>query len=180
MEKRSVSGELFASYKRLFTVVDGGWTQVSKRGGSHLPVLSLPPEVFRWDPELVYTIDTDLKRHDETGEPLLFMRILSFDPRYRAAHPEIDFCIPLAYDGACEREALTWTLFAGAWSDTRDEGILVFEREHAEWIARISDAVAVHERGRDTASKVSIGERERRAIDAFARETACCHDSKTE
>ena len=168
-ERHTCDEITFRRYLELFTNVSRTWTGETRVSGRMLPLLNLPSGVFRWDPTLVYTIDSDFKIRVGTGKPLLFIRIMSFDPKYRANHPEIDFCIPMAYDGASETERLLWTLFAGAWSDTRDEAILVLQEDLLNWAESISDRLVVHEHGKDTASIVNIGQRERQGIGGFVR-----------
>ena len=55
---------------------------------------------------------------------------------------EIDYVIPLAYDGASEGERLRWTIpFGGAWSDTIEQVTLVFDERWRSWLSS-----SVHDR----------------------------------
>ncbi|MCI0342022.1 MAG: hypothetical protein L0216_12905 [Planctomycetales bacterium] len=167
---RECTAAEYADYLRLFTNADPEWgTQLPEGEAGGTPLLLLPSEVFRWDERLAYGLDTDAKVERGSGRPLLFLRVLSWDPvaRARAEPGSLDFCIPIAHDGAGERERLSWTLFAGAWSDTRDEAILVLEEPWREWVSGVQDRIVVGERGRKTGSLATVGEREREGLGAF-------------
>ncbi len=167
---RECTAAQYADYLRLFTPAESAWgASMPGAGGEEVPLLLLPPEAFRWDEKLAYGLDTDAKVERGSGRPLLFLRVLSWDPvaRARAEPGSLDFCIPIAYDGAGERERLSWTLFAGAWSDTKDEAILVLELPWREWVVSVRDRIVLGERGRKTGSILTLGDREREPIQAF-------------
>jgi hypothetical protein len=77
-----------------------------------------------------------------TDNRLLFIRIDSWDPRYRETNP-VDYCIPIAYEGASDRERLTGTVpFGEAWSDSKEDALLVFDATWREWFRSLSEGVA--------------------------------------
>src|SRR4051794_12431404 len=69
----------------------------------------LPETQFRYDKNVGYSFVAAAMVEEGTDNRLLFVRIDSWDPQYRenAAPGEIDFCIPLAYEGASDRQRLT-------------------------------------------------------------------------
>ena len=155
------SAKAFSDYLRLFPKTDSSWLIVWQEEPRH-PVLSLPAPVFKWDEKLVYTGEFALRVNEATDEPLLFLRVLSFDPVVRREHPEIDFCIPMAYDGVSERERASWGLWPGAWCDTREEFTLLFDGRGKEWLGRVLEGskFVLHEQGRKTASIITLAERD--------------------
>jgi hypothetical protein len=152
--------KVFSDYLRLFPKTDSSWLSV-RREEPRFPLLSLPSAVFKWDEKLIYTGEFARRVNEATDDSLLFLRVLSFDPAVRREHPEIDFCIPMAYDGASERERASWGLWAGAWCDTREEFTLLFDGQARDWLGQVLEEskFVLHEQGRKTASIVTLEER---------------------
>ncbi len=155
------SAKVFSDYLRIFSKTDSSWLIVWQEEPRHA-VLSLPASVFKWDEKLVYTGEFALRVNEATDEPLLFLRVLSFDPVVRREHPEIDFCIPMAYDGASENERHSWGLWPGAWCDTREEFTLLFDGRARDRLGRVLEGskFVLHEQGRKAASIVTLQERD--------------------
>ncbi len=155
------SVKAFSDFLKLFPKTDSSWL-ISWQEEPRHPVLSLPASVFKWDEKLVYTGEFALRVNEETGEPLLFLRVLSFDPVVRREHPEIDFCIPMAYDGASERERASWGLWPGAWCDTRKEFTLLFDGQAKDWLDQMlkESRFVLHEQSKKTASIITLAERD--------------------
>jgi len=153
--------KVFSDYLRLFPKTDSSWLSV-RQEEPRFPLLSLPSAVFKWDEKLIYTGEFTLRVNEATKEPLLFLRVLSFDPVVRREHPEIDFCIPMAYDGASERERASWGLWAGAWCDTREEFTLLFDGQAKDWLGQVlkESKFVLHEQGRKTASIITLAGRD--------------------
>src|SRR5437870_9686667 len=132
----------------------------------------LPEKHFHYQRTVGYSFELAVMAESGTERRLLFVRIDSWDPRYReaAAPGEIDFCIPMAYPGASDRERLTWTLpFGGAWSDTKQEAIVVFDSTWREWLASLPTGLAFSHHGADSAAFLQFGPQERGAIEAFCQ-----------
>jgi len=155
------SAKAFADYLRIFPKTDSSWLSI-RQEEPRLPLLSLPSAVFKWDEKLVYTGEFAWRVNAATDEPLLFLRVLSFDPVVRREHPEIDFCIPMAYDGASERERASWGLWPGAWCDAREEFTLLFNGQAKDWLDQVlkESRFVLHGQGRKTASIITLTERD--------------------
>lgn len=165
-ETTSCPRERFDDYRRCFEAVDESWLRETEVDGRAAPMLALPSALFRWEPKLGYSVDLDVRVLSGTTDALLFLRILSFDPELRRSEPP-DFCIPMAFPGATRRQELSWTLFAGAWSDSREEAVLVLDASHRRWAERLDGRLLVYEVGREAASIVSLGDREREPVGRF-------------
>jgi len=127
---------------------------------------------FKYARTVGYAFETAVVAEKGTGRRLLFIRIDSWDPEYRkkAGPGEIDYCIPLAYEGASEREKISWTIpFGGAWSDTKEEATVVFDESWKDWFARIKRGVAFTNASAGSAAFLELGERERKPIEEFCK-----------
>jgi len=135
-------------------------------------VIELPTDVFHYSPDAGYEFEVAAMAAAGTGRRLLFVRIDYYDPQLRReAEPgSIDYCIPMAYDGASERERLCWTIpFGGAWSDTREEALLVFEEEWAEWLREVKEGLAFANPGGKSGAYLAFKGRALGPIDAFRK-----------
>jgi hypothetical protein len=133
-------------------------------------LVMLPVEQFRYSRDVGYAFELAVLAEAGTDRRLLFIRIDSWDPEYRkqAAPGEIDYCIPLAYDGAPEREKVLWTIpFGGAWSDTREEALLVLDSTWIAWFEKVETGLAFSNPGAESAAFMKIQDREAKAIRAF-------------
>ncbi len=159
----------YGQYLETFTVPNPADRQLINQG--KVGLIFLPDSQFRYDRKVGYSFETAVSVEEGTHRRLLFIRIDSWDPRHRetAAAGEIDFCIPLAYDGASDRERLTSTIgFGGAWSDTRPEAILVLNSTWRDWFQTFSEGVAFSNPSAECAAFMRFGERERDAIRTFS------------
>jgi hypothetical protein len=141
--------------------------------GGTVGLVLMPASQFRYDKNVGYSFGAAAVVEEGTDNRLLFIRIDSWDPRYReTARPgEIDFCIPLAYEGASDRERLVWTIpLGGRWSDTREEAFLVLDSAWREWLQPISGGLAFSNPGAESGAFMPFGRPEAAAIQAFCAE----------
>ena len=127
---------------------------------------------FKYCRTVGYAFEVAAMEEKDTGRRLLFIRIDSWDPEYRknAGPGEIDYCIPLAYEGASEREKLSWTVpFGGAWSDTREEATVVFDERWKDWFAGLTVGVAFTNPDAESGAFLRFTEREKKPIDEFCK-----------
>ncbi len=161
--------EQYQAYLDTFTKPDPARRSLIEGGRVGLLVLS--PCEFQYSPDLGYDFALAAKAEESTGRRLLFIRISSWDPhdpRSRASGWPVDFCIPLAYEEASPRERLTWSLgFGGAWSDSREEALLVFTHDWAEWFRGLAEGVAFTNPDQPTACLLRFGKSERKVIEVF-------------
>src|SRR2546426_4408470 len=123
------TSQQYQAYLETFTRADAKKRSTIQEG--RVSLIELPVEQFRYSPNVGYSFMLAVMAEEKTGRRLLFVRIDSWDPKAREAGEPVDFCIPMAYEGAPPRERLKWTIpLDGAWSDTREEGLLVFD---ADW-----------------------------------------------
>jgi hypothetical protein len=133
-------------------------------------LIELRPEQFRYSRDLGYAFEVAAVAEEGAGRRLLFIRIDSYDPGLRAAGEPVDYCIPVAYDGASARERLTWTIpFGGGWSDAREEGLLVFESDWAGWFRGLRDGVAFTNPGAESACFLRLSEDTALTLPSVAR-----------
>jgi len=159
----------YQQYLETFAVPNPANRQLINEG--KVGLIFLPDSQFRYDRKVGYSFETAVSAEAGADRRLLFIRIDSWDPQYRetAAAGEIDYCIPMAYDGASDRERLTWTIgFGGAWSDTRAEAIVVLDSTWRDWFQSFSDGLAFSNPSAESAAFMRFGERERDAIRAFS------------
>lgn len=161
----------YEAYLESLTVPDPDRRRLVQDGSVGLIVLE--KNQFTYSPEVGYAFEVASLTEEETGRRLLFIRIDSWDPKYRAqAEPgAIDYCIPMAYEGASELERLKWTIpFGGAWSDTREEALLVFDASWANWLRQVRTGLAFANPDAKSAALMQLGERELGPIKAFCQE----------
>jgi hypothetical protein len=133
-------------------------------------LILLPEKHFRYDRNVGYSFETAVVVEEGSDNRLLFIRIDSWDPHYRetAGPGQIDFCIPLAHDGASPRERLKWTIpLGGAWLDTKEEAFLVLDSTWREWLSSLSQGLAFSNPGAATAAFMQFGQRELAALREF-------------
>jgi hypothetical protein len=134
-------------------------------------VILLPETAFRYDRAAGYAFELAAMESEDGSQRILFIRIDSWDPKYRAnaAPGEIDYVIPLAYDGASDRERLSWTIpFGGAWSDTCEEATLVFTQDlWRDWFREIKTGLAFANPGGESAAFLKLQERDFKPIQQF-------------
>jgi hypothetical protein len=133
-------------------------------------LIELPPQQFQYSRHLGYAFEVAVVAEDEQARRLLFVRIDSWDPEQRQRDGPPDYCIPGAYEGASSREKLKRTIpFGGGWSDSREEALLVFQPDWAEWFGSLKEGLAFSNPGADSAAFLKFGPREVKAISAFCR-----------
>ena len=133
-----------------------------------LGVVLLDPEVFLYRQEVGYAFETAVMESSEGGDRLLFVRIDAWDPVHRAENPQIDYCIPMAYKGASEAEQLRWKIpFGGAWSDTWEVGLIVFDERWRGWLRQVEGQLAFTNPGGSSAALFRLGERHQEKLEAF-------------
>jgi len=134
----------YQAYLDTFTRPDAAARSIVHDG--QVGLVELPLHQFEYSPDVGYDFALAAKVEEATGRRLLFIRISSWDPQDphgRASGQGVDFCIPLAHDRASPRERLSWTIrFGGAWSDSREEALLVFTSDWAGWFSRLAEGVA--------------------------------------
>jgi hypothetical protein len=146
---KTCTSEQYRQYLETFAQPAPADRQLIQEG--KVGLVFLPENHFRYSKNVGYSFETAALVEEGTDNRLLFLRIDSWDPQYRANAP-IDYCIPMAYEGASDRERLTWTIpFGGAWSDTTQEALLVFDATWREWFSCISEGVAFSNRGAESA-----------------------------
>ena len=159
----------YQAYLGTFTRPDPASRSCIQEGQVGLVVL--PLHQFKYSPDVGYDFALAVKVEEATRRRLLFIRISSWDPQDpngRASGQGIDFSIPLAHDRASPRERLSWTIgFGGAWSDSREEALLVFGADWADWFSKLAEGVAFANPGGQSGCLLRFGERERSLIQAF-------------
>ena len=158
----------YEAYLESLTAPDPARRRLVQDG--NMGLIALEKNQFTYSPDVGYAFEVAALAEEETGRRLFFIRIDSWDPKYRAeAEPgSIDYCIPMAYDGATELERLKWTIpFGGAWSDTSEEALLVFDASWAEWFRQVKTGLAFANPGSQSAALMQLGERELGPIKTF-------------
>lgn len=162
------TSQQYRQYLETFTVPNPADRQLIADG--KVGLVLLPESEFRYQRSVGYSFETAVMVEEGSDHRLLFVRIDSWDPAYRqAAQPgEIDFCIPAAYEGASERERLTWTIpLDGAWSDTKQEALVVFDSTWRPWLGSLAAGLAFSNAGAESGAFMEFGERELAAIQEF-------------
>ena len=119
----------------------------------------LPPDQFTYRRSAGYAFEVAAVAEQGTSHKLLFIRIDVFDPKERETSPP-DYCIPIAYDGASDRERLIWTIgFGGGWSDCREDALLVFDSDWIPWFRSLVDGVAFSNEEAESAAYLSFDDR---------------------
>lgn len=158
----------YQAYLHSFVTPDPAGRSLIQDG--RVGLIQLPLEQFQYSRDVGYAFEVAVLEEEGTGRRLLFIRIDSWDPKLREAGEPVDYCIPMAYEGASEREQLTWTIpFGGGWSDAREEALLVFASDWADWFRGLQDGVAFTNPDTKSASFLRFGERERTPIENFCR-----------
>ena len=159
----------YQAYLDTFTRPDPTARSLIQEG--QVGLVELPLHQFKYSPDVGYDFALAAKVEEATGRRLLFIRISSWnpqDPHGRASDQGVDFCIPLGHDGASPRERLSWTIgFGGAWSDSREEAVLVFTPDWADWFRNLAEGVAIANPSGESACILRFGERERSVIREF-------------
>lgn len=150
--------------EELVPLAELGWA--AKAGGT-TPLLAMPKERFAWAFTGVYFANSGIA---PSGE--LYLEVRAFDGKARqGADPsEIDWCIPMAYEGAPELERLGWKVGWGeGWSDSSPALRLRFDARWRPFFAEVRRArkLAIAERGQATASLLVQLERNLRDVARF-------------
>lgn len=167
---KTCTADQYRQYLETFTVPIIENTRSIQDGSVGLVVLA--EAQFKYSKTVGYAFEVAAMEEKDTGRRLLFIRIDSWDPEYRkhAGLGEIDYCIPLAYEGASEREKLSWTVpFGGAWSDTREEATLVFDERWKDWFEKLIVGVAFTNEGAESGAFLRFTEREKKPLAEFCR-----------
>lgn len=162
--------EQLEKYRRTFCAVERERGKILGDPSAPLPVVMLPSELFPYERSRGYEFYVAGKTEKETGAPMLLINITSFDPEYRRrAQPgEIDFVIPLAYEKASERERLFWTVaFGGAWSDTRDDGVFIFDPRWGSFFSQARDRLGFANPGSASAALFNFKDRDKAKVAKF-------------
>src|SRR5262249_39725535 len=103
---KTCSSQLHRQYLETFARPDPADRHLMQDG--KVGLILLLEKHFKYDRNGGYSFDTAAVVEEGTDNRLLFVRIDSWDPHYRetAGPGAIDFCIPIAYDGASDRERL--------------------------------------------------------------------------
>jgi hypothetical protein len=133
-------------------------------------LILLPAKEFTYDKAVGYSFDTAVVVEEGSDNLLLFIRIESWNPQYRAeaVAGQIDFCIPIAYEGASDCERLLWTIpLGGSWSDCKREALMVFDSAWRDWFRPLSDGLAFSNPGAESAAFMNWRQHDFAAIRAF-------------
>jgi hypothetical protein len=164
---KHLDDQLLARYRQHLT-----WPAPDRGRIAGVPIIELAIEQFAYRDDVGYDFELCCMAHPATAERWLFVRIDQWDPEIRRTSPDIDYCIPLAYDGASEGERLRWTIgFGGGWSDAAEVALLVFDRAWRDFFARVDDRVVFANPNARSGALLRIPDRHRNALDAFTRQT---------
>jgi hypothetical protein len=164
-DMRTCTAPLFRQYLERFAVPAPADRLLI--GDGTVGLVMLPESRFRYDRNVGYSFETVVMVEEESGQPVLFVRIDSWDPGYRETNP-IDYCIPIADPNASERERLVSSIgFDGGWSDTKQEVIVVFDPTWRDWFRSFSAGLAFSSPGAESAAFMKYGERETPVVHAF-------------
>ncbi len=132
--------------------------------------LIVPPlNQFEYSADVNYEFETAVMEEEKTDCKLLFIRIDAYDPAGRETNKP-DYCIPLAFEGATDYQKLTWTVpFGGAWSDTREVVLMVFDDTWIPWFKGISKGLAFSNPNSRAACCMTYSAREQETISLFCQ-----------
>jgi hypothetical protein len=163
---KTCTPQQYRQYLESFTVPDPADRQLIDNG--KVGLILLPESRFRYDPKVGYSFDTAVMVEEGTDRRLLFIRIDSWDPKNRETSAP-DYCIPMAYEGASDRERLIWTIgFEGGWSDAKEEVLLVLDSSWREWFRSFSKGLAFSNASAESAAFLKFRHQEFAAIRAFS------------
>jgi hypothetical protein len=139
-------------------------------GEGKIGLILLSAEQFKYDRSEGYSFETAVVAEQDTGNRFLFIRIDAWNPEYRAKAQsgEIDYCIPIAYPGASDRERLKWTIpMGGAWSDTTEKALVVFDSSWRAWFESLTAGLAFSSPGEQSGAFMNWSQHDLKDIRAF-------------
>jgi hypothetical protein len=163
---KTYSAKLRRSFEQELCFADPEQAFFANEG--ELGVVRLAAETFAYSTELGYAFETAVMAAPGGEARLFFVRIDAWDPAYRAQNPQVDYCIPLAHDGASKRERMRSEIpFGGAWSDTWEAALVVFDERWRGWLRRINGQLAFANPDGVSAALFRLQERNQRDLAAF-------------